>query len=108
MNELTIINRIYAHHDDAFTGLSRKQRDAVRNAIGAGYQAGLQAQPTNDMPPMFGPDSETLTPELEATRRALELAGPVPQDDDAFLVYLDRVDTLKREGAMACACEAVA
>jgi len=109
MNELTIINRIYDHHTAAFTGLSRKQRDAVRNAIGAGYRAGLQAQPTNDMPPMFGFHSETtLTPEMETTRRALDLAGPVPQDDAAFLVYLDRVDTLKRDGAVACAREVVA
>jgi len=110
MNKSQIITAIVKRHGAAFIGLTREQHAALHNAMGAAYTAGNEARPDYEPPEMVGPGfhSEALTPEMETTRRALELAGPVPQDDDAFLVYLDRVDTLKREGAMACACEAVA
>jgi len=109
MNKSQIITAIVKRHGAAFIGLTPEQRTALHNAMGAAYTAGNEARP-DYMPPAFydGGSSEALTPELEMTRRALELAGPVPQDGDAFLVYLDTVERHKREGAMACACEVVA
>lgn len=100
------INKILEHHAAALTGLSQHQHDAVLNALGAAYTAGNQARPDYNPPTFHGFDSEKLTPDLETIKRAIEQAGPVPQDADDMADYFDRVDTLKREGAKAWAVEA--
>lgn len=106
MSKSQTITAIYDKQGAALIGLTPHQRDIVLNCISAGYEAGQQARPDYNPPTFHGFDSEKLTPDLETIKRAIEQAGPVPQDEDDMADYFDRVDTLKREGAKAWAVEA--